>query len=165
MNPKYFYLIRNTNGVETVDFRRIFDKFESSENIFKLLNKISHYVNYFDDVTDKQSYELCSLVSKNFKTVRVDKSKLFNNKKIDRLYFEEVVVQLLEEYKIEKKVVIFSASGYYYFVFGLTEKQIIKNMKDHIYKIHPLFFERMNEKMNSLLNVVSFKVRKLFNVC
>jgi hypothetical protein len=165
MDYRHFYIIQNTKGTEAVNFHRLFERWDFGNEISKLMGKISHYVNFYDDVSDEESYELCSLVSKKFKTFRVDKSKLIVNKKVNRDLFEGVVETLLACYEEDKKVVLFEYVGFYYFVFGKSAKELLTEIKNHINIIDTHFFSRTGEKLPSLFSRTKFKVRKMLNVC
>lgn len=165
MDQKYHYIIQTTHGTDKVNFNRLFESCYFGNGVARLLAKISHYVNYYDDVTDEKSYSLCSVVSKNFKVVRVDKYKLIRNNKVDKYLFEETVTMLLECYKEDKKVVWYDYAGFHYFVFGQSEKDLIEEIKNHINIIDTHFFSRSDEKIPSLFSRTKFRVRKMLNVC
>jgi hypothetical protein len=124
MEPSYKYIIQCQNGVEKVNFNRLFETFYFGTNVEKLLTKIWHYINYYDDVSDEQSIKISEILSVNTKSVRVDKYKLIMNNKVDILYFQDIIDSILD-YKDSlgtEEAVFIDYSGYYYIVFICLKK-------------------------------------------
>lgn len=165
MDYKHYYIIQTSNGIDKVNFNRLFESCYFGRDVVKLLGKISHYINYYDDVTDEVSLDLSSIISKNLLCVRIDKYKLIKNNKVDKIVFEDSVSSILECYEKDKDVVWFEYSGYHYFVFGFSERDLIIRIKNEINLIDTKFFSRSGETIPSLISRTNFKVRKLLNVC
>ena len=69
MDPRHYYIIQTTNGIDKINFDRLFENCEYCNEIPKLMTKISHYVNFYDDVSDDKSYNLCSIISKKVQNI------------------------------------------------------------------------------------------------
>lgn len=167
MEPSYKYIIQCQNGVEKVNFNRLFETFYFGTNVEKLLTKIWHYINYYDDVSDEQSIKISEILSVNTKSVRVDKYKLIMNNKVDILYFQDIIDSILD-YKDSlgtEEAVFIDYSGYYYIVFDMSEKELLTRIKNYISEIDSRFFVRMNEKKPNFINSLKFKIGRLLNVC
>jgi len=167
MEPSYKYIIQSQNGVEKVNFYRLFETCHFGTEVEKLLTKIWHYVNYFDDVTDEQSIKISEILSVNMKSVRIDKYKLIKNNKVDVLYFQDIVDSIMD-YKDTldtEEVVFIDYSGFYYIIFDISEKDLIKKIKNYVNEIDGRFFKRMREKKSPLLNSLLFKLERLLHVC
>lgn len=167
MEPSHKYIIQCQNGVEKVNFNRLFNVCHFGVGVEKLLAQIWHYINYYDDVSDEQSIKISEIISVNMKSVRVDKFKLIRNNKVDELYFQDVVDSILD-YKDSlgtEEMVFVDYSGFYYIIFDMSEKEVITKIKNHINEIDSRFFERSGEKKPNLISRMKFKVGRILHVC
>ena len=167
MEPSYKYIIQCQNGVEKVNFNRLFNTSHFGTEVEKLLSKIWHYVNYYDDVSDEQSIKISEILSVNMKSVRVDKYKLVVNNKVDSLYFQDVVDSILD-YKdslATEEVVLVDYSGFYYIIFDMSEKEVLTKIKNHINEIDSRFFKRVGETKPNIVNRLKFKLGRFLHVC
>lgn len=165
MDRTAYYLIQNTNGVETINFQRMFDNCCIGNNTEALLNKLWNYVNFYDDVTEEQELKFLEML-KSFVNVKLDKYTLFKNKIVDRLAFE-YAVEVLEDTKKHEKtetVTWIDHAGFFYFVFGIEEENLNKLIRNKIFRIDSRFFERMGIEAPGVFRRVMIKVRKAFDV-
>lgn len=160
-------LIQNTDGTERIHFERLFDRCEIGTSVEKLLSKIWNYINYYSDISEEQEIKFLEILKTDFQFFKVDRNVLIKNKNVDKLVLETVVEEI-ETVKNEKKikqVTWIDNSGFYYFVFGMSDKQILEKLKHKILKIDARFFERSKVEKPSLINQFVFKIRKVLNVC
>lgn len=167
MEPSYKYIIQNQNGIERVNFNRMFNVCHFGNNVEKLLTKIWHYVNYYDDVTDEQSIKMSEILSVHTKSIRIDKYKLIVNNKVDVLYFQDIIDSILDYKDLlgTEEVVFIDYSGYYYIVFDMTEKDLLNIIKNFVNDIDSKFFERMFEKKPGIISSLKFKIGRILHVC
>lgn len=167
MEPSYKYIIQCQNGVDKVNFNRLFETCHFGIEVEKLLSKIWHYVNYYDDVSDEQSIKISEILSVNMKSVRVDKYKLIINNKVDSLYFQDVIDSILD-YKdtlATEEVVLVDYAGFYYIIFDMSEKEVLIKLKNYINEIDDRFFKRVGEKKPNIVNRLKFKLGRFLHVC
>lgn len=157
----YSYIIQNNNGVDNINFHRLFDIYSYGTNVERLLNRLWFQVITDDSVGFDAEIKFSEILSKNLKSIVVDKNKLFVRNKVDRLVFDKVISSILSEKESKKTetCVEINFSGNIYFVIGLDENELLNKLKFCIYEIDKNILPKMGEKNPSLLRIALKKIR------
>lgn len=149
-----------------INLKFLFRKHHLGNDVEEVLQKISYYINWFDDISYEQERDLSNILSSKFDCVKVNKYKLNKDGKFDVQYMSEVYDELLKlklKYNTTEVIQIDNI-GFYFFIVGMNERTVMSLVKNYICLIDPRFFERMSCKDTSFVSKILFNIERFLNV-